>query len=83
MDTLLTPKYLGGLGLRNFHLFNQALLAKNGWKLLHDFDELWAKVLRAKYFPSSTFMDAPKASQPSYLWSSLLWGRELLRIGLG
>ena len=45
LDSVLTPKNLGRLGLRNFHLFSQALLARNGWKLLQNSEALWAKVL--------------------------------------
>lgn len=83
LDTLTTSRVYDSLGLRHLRLFKQTLLAKNGWKLLHDNKALCAKVLRAKYFSFSTFLDASKTSKASYLWSNLLWERELLHQGLG
>lgn len=43
------PKSDGGLGIRPAVGMNKALLAKLGWRLLHDVDSLWARVLRSKY----------------------------------
>lgn len=43
------PKKEGGLGIRQAGPMNVAMLAKVGWRLLHDTDSLWARVLRSKY----------------------------------
>lgn len=46
-----------GLGFRNFGLFNTLLLAKQGWRLLQNLQSLLARILKAKNFPNSTFLD--------------------------
>lgn len=43
------PKSEGGLGVRSSLEMNKALLAKLGWRVLHDKVSLWARVLRSKY----------------------------------
>ena len=43
------PKSDGGLGIRQATNMNKALIAKLGWRLLHDDSSLWARVLRKKY----------------------------------
>ncbi|KAG7579386.1 Ribonuclease H domain [Arabidopsis thaliana x Arabidopsis arenosa] len=43
------PKDEGGLGIRGSEATNMALIAKLGWRLLHDCSSLWARVLRSKY----------------------------------
>lgn len=55
-DELCRPKNEGGLGFRNSHHFNKALLAKQSWRIIHNPQSLVAQVLHAKYYPSSSFL---------------------------
>ncbi|CAA7018347.1 unnamed protein product [Microthlaspi erraticum] len=48
-DKICLPKAEGGLGIRQSSLMNKALLAKVGWRMLHDVTSLWSKVVRSKY----------------------------------
>ncbi|CAN6543868.1 unnamed protein product [Malus baccata var. baccata] len=80
-EVLGLPKDMGGLGFRNFSDFNDALLAKQCWRLLSDHTSLWAQVVKACYFPNCSFWDAAKGGRASWAWTSLLVGREVLRNG--
>lgn len=39
----------GGLGFRDLHAFNKALIMKLGWGLIHNRGALWVEVIRSKY----------------------------------
>lgn len=39
-DCMTKPKRDGGIGFRDMHLFNQALLARQGWRLIQKPDSL-------------------------------------------
>ncbi|CAN6543407.1 unnamed protein product [Malus baccata var. baccata] len=80
-EVLGLPKDMGGLGFRNFSDFIYALLAKQCWRLLSDPTSLWARVVKARYFPNCSFWDAAKGGRASWAWTSLLVGREVLRNG--
>lgn len=88
-EALCRPKQLGGLGFRDLEDFNQALLAKQGWRIFNQPSSLWVQVLKARYFPNENFLEDRIGSSPSWLWASLLHGRQLLsnhliwRIGNG
>ncbi|CAN6571026.1 unnamed protein product [Malus baccata var. baccata] len=71
-------KQEGGLGLRCFTDFNDALLAKQCWRLLSDPNSLWAMVLKARYFPNCSLLDAKRGGRASWAWSSLLVGRDII-----
>ncbi|GJX59329.1 RNA-directed DNA polymerase, eukaryota, reverse transcriptase zinc-binding domain protein [Tanacetum coccineum] len=79
---LSQSKHQGGLGFRDFEAFNMALLAKQGWRLLINPDAFWGRILKGIYFLNSNFLVAKKGSHPSWFWSSLLHGRDLLLQGV-
>ncbi|OIT23670.1 putative mitochondrial protein, partial [Nicotiana attenuata] len=81
-DRLCDSKSRGGLGYRDLKAFNMALLAKQAWRILSYPDSLLTRVLISKYFPHSTFLDAFTSSTGSWIWRSILWGRDLLLTGL-
>ncbi|KAL5854197.1 hypothetical protein ACOSQ4_003999 [Xanthoceras sorbifolium] len=64
---LCQPKVEGGMGFREFQAFNQAMLAK---------------ILKAKYFPNTNFLKSKLGWKPSFVWRSILWGRDTLQRGL-
>ena len=73
-------KNLGEIGFRELHLFNMALLAKQGWKLLTGQSSLLFRVLKARYFPTSTFLNAKFSSNASYTWRSIMRARDVLQL---
>jgi len=46
---LCKPKSQGGMGFKGLTLFNDALLAKQTWRLLHDTDSLFYRCLRQNF----------------------------------
>ncbi|KAL5581449.1 hypothetical protein UlMin_013891 [Ulmus minor] len=75
---LCQPKALGGLGLRDFSIFNQALLGKQAWRFIQRPNSIISQVFKAKYFPTSSIWEAIASSSASFTWKSILWGRNLL-----
>ena len=75
---LCTQKKEGGMGFRDLHSFNLAMLSKQAWRLIHDTNSLFYKVYKARYFPNSSFMMADVGSNPSFVWRSLLVARDVI-----
>lgn len=88
-STLCTSKSVGGMGFRDLQQFNQALLVKQVWRLVHQKDTLLVKVFKAKFFPDGTIFDAGVPTNCSYAWRNILQAREvilkgsILRVGDG
>ncbi|KAM6590233.1 hypothetical protein CsatA_012838 [Cannabis sativa] len=79
---LSASKFFGGLGFRSLTSHNQALLAKQAWRIWSNPDSLLHSLLKARYFKHSDLLHAPKGHNPSFTWRSLLWGTQLLNQGL-
>jgi hypothetical protein len=60
------PKKMGGMGFKDLHSLNLAMLAKQSWKLLERPDSLFARVLKAKYYPNSNLLSVGPKSGSSY-----------------
>jgi len=56
-DKLIRSKKKGGLGFRDLHLFNKAMLCHQAWRLLTKPDSLCAQVLKATYYPSVELLE--------------------------
>jgi hypothetical protein len=76
------PKSSGGMGFRDFQLFNQAMLAKQAWRLMDKPDSLYARVIRGKYFHDKDLLSSPNKRKNSHIWKAILHGREALKKGL-
>ena len=53
------------MGFKSFQDFNDALLAKQCWRLVSNPDSLWARVIKARYFPRCSFWEAKKGARAS------------------
>jgi hypothetical protein len=56
------------MDLFSFECFNQAFLAKHGWRLIANPDSLCARVLQARYYRNGDFLKATCPKQASYTW---------------
>lgn len=63
-EKLCIPKQDGGLGFKDIQLFNQALLAKQAWRLLQHPSCLLALFLENMYFGNSSFLQAEMGDIP-------------------
>ena len=79
---LCRPKEEGGIGFKDMKMFNWALLGKQAWRLLMHQESLVAQVLKAKYFPNASFMEAELGAYPSYTWRGIWEARWVLKRGL-
>ncbi|WVZ60335.1 hypothetical protein U9M48_010378 [Paspalum notatum var. saurae] len=79
---LVMKKCQGGLGFKDMRLFNQAMLARQAWRLIDKPDSLCSTLLKAKYFPRGSVLDSVKSANASATWQAVLYGLELLKKGL-
>lgn len=68
----------GGLGFKDFTDMNSSLLAKQDWRVIQNPQALWVRILQALYFPDTDFIRAKRKRNASWVWSSLLHGRDMV-----
>ena len=67
-EKLCKSKEKEGMGFRDIHAFNLAMLAKQAWRLNQDTQSLFFRVYKARYFPNCSFMKAALGHNPSFVW---------------
>lgn len=68
-----------GLGFKDLHFFNLALLAKQGWRInMQETDSLIHKVFMAKYFPPRVFLNVGLDKRPSFAYRCIWEAKNLL-----
>ena len=78
-DGLSNAKCKGGLGFRNLHGFNTALLGKQCWKFMHKPQALVSRVFKARYFADVHFLKATNRAGSSFIWAGIHSAKEALK----
>ena len=81
-EKMMMPKFMGGLGFRDMKLFNQALLARQAWRLILFPNSLCARLLKTRYYPNGDLVDTILKSDSSPSWKGIEHGLDLLKQGL-
>lgn len=81
--TVTKAKQDGGMGLRNMRDMNIAFLAKVGWRLIYQKNELWARVITAKYMRKEGDVHRFKEKHGSLnLWKGICKAKRILNDGI-
>ncbi|XP_057249417.1 uncharacterized protein LOC130590851 [Beta vulgaris subsp. vulgaris] len=81
-EKMCKPKCMGGLGFKDLAVFNDALLGKQVWRLLHYKKSLLSRVMSAKYYPHGDVCQARLGYSSSYSWRSIWGAKSLVMEGL-
>ncbi|XP_074300009.1 uncharacterized protein LOC141631206 [Silene latifolia] len=79
---LSQPKGNGGLGIRRMNEFNQALLAKIGWRMLTHPNSILSKSIGVKYglkWRDGDLRFNDGKSNFSWGWKGIVWGLQLIK----
>ena len=65
------------MGFKDLCKFNEAMLAKQIWRLTSDIDSFFYKVFKAKYFPNGNVFEA-RLAMGSFAMKSILRSKNLI-----
>ena len=78
---LCKPKFEGNIGFRNIKKFNEALLAKQYWRLLNNSSTLAYKVFQHRFFQDENILNLNDLAKGSYAWKSIKGIKHIVEIG--
>lgn len=81
-NRLCNPKSCGGLNFRDMGDFNEALLAKQLWRIWKGDNSILSQLYKAKYFPNNDFFNAGVHTTASLAWRSMWSAKDILLNGL-
>ena len=81
-EKMCKPKCMGGMGFKDLSVFNDALLGRQIWRLIHLKQSLLSRVLRAKYYPEGDVLNARLSYSTSYSWRSIWSAKSLVKEGI-
>lgn len=70
------------MGFKDLLVFNDALLGKQAWRLVNGDDTLLGRVMKAKYYPKCSFLEASLGHDSSYSWKSVWSAKALVKEGM-
>ena len=80
-EKLSAPKIQGGMGFKDLSAFNLSMLGKQGWKFITEPDSLVARIFKARYFLTGTYLMASVGHNPNYVWCSIMRARFIVHGG--
>ena len=74
-ERLCEAKEVEGLGFKEIEKFNEALLAKQVWRMINNPNSLCHRVFKVWFFPEYSILKAKDSPTGSYAWKvSLVQG---------
>lgn len=67
------------MGFKELGQFNLAMLAKQGRRLLNNNNHLVTRLMKARYYPNSYFLNATLGYNPNYMWRSILAVQDIVK----
>jgi hypothetical protein len=71
-DDICKPKHQGGLGIRDMELIHKSLIIQTAWNVITNKNPFLSDVIKAKYYPNSSFWSSSSTGPRSVFWSSVL-----------
>lgn len=79
-EKLCVSKFQGGMGFKDLRPFNPAFIAKQGWRMLYNTDNLLHIVYKARYFPLGNFFEARLGHNLSYARHGIWEARNIMLV---
>lgn len=80
-DKICKVKEAGGLGFKSLKEFNKVILGKQARRIMNSCNPLVTKLMKARYFLTTDFLNSKLGVNPSYIWKSIPESKDVFRQG--